>query len=450
MFRKNNLHRVLSFGIALIMLTALLAVHLPAAAGAAEDDAAYVISGSDFQHFLGGSYNAEVVGEILAAMVSDGVTDPYGFLFAGDYGHQSSDATALQNAINKTFPELRHKLYIQGNHDSLLLTVTNEDEPLSQTGNNDPEGGKGPYGVFVINEQDYPTKYYTGGAFGSLPLSLEEVQSRTEATARLLEEYLNDKINANFTKPIFILSHLPLHVTQRTYQGMNGAPTGSYADPESPETCGLYAKALVDVLNAAGEKGLNIIFLYGHDHGWGFDSVIGGDCVYLEKGETLRYANGGTPEAPAVESAVLNFTYMNSGFTGYYQYDTLQKSLAANDGALTMTVFKITEDTVEVLRYDQNGRYPLARVPYHTTVPTDDEILGYTGLQTLEEAGGTLEDVTTVHSKIGADGTVITLNKKIEGAVPVMGIAVSAVLVIAAVAVVIVVAKKPMKKGEKA
>lgn len=443
MFHKNKLRKTISLAIALLMLVPLLAL----TAGAKEYPVTYVISGSDFQHPNGGSYNADIVKNILSAMEQDGVTDPYGFLFAGDYGYSESNATYLQDLVTQMLPDLKQKLYIQGNHDDVLLTVTNENEPLSLTGNNDPEDGKGPYGVFVINEQDYPTEYFVDGFFETMPKSLEDVQSRTQATASLLEEYLSEKIKDNFTKPIFVVSHLPLHVTQRTYQGMNGAPTGNYANPESPETCGLFAKEIVDVLNDAGEKGLNIIFLYGHDHGWGFDSVVGGDCVYLSKGETLRYANGGTPETPNVESAALQFTYVNSGYTGYYQYDTLEKSEAANDGAITMTAFKITEDTVEVVRYDAEGRCDLAKVPYHTTVPADDEILGYTQLLSLEEAGGTLDDVTGVQAKIGQDGAVITLNKTIEGALPVMGIVIGGVAVIAIIAAAaVVVALKRHKK----
>lgn len=447
MFKRNKIHRVISLGITLMMLILLLTMQVSASASEKDTNVTYVISGSDFQHPNGGSFNADIVANILAKMEQDGVTDPYGFLFAGDYGYSESDASYLQNLITKTLPDLTQKVYIQGNHDDLLLTVTNDDELLNETGNNDPENGKGPYGVFVINEQDYPTEYFVNGFYDSMAKSLEDVQEKTETTAALLEEYLNEKIKDNFTKPIFIVSHLPLHVTQRTYQGMNGAPTGNYANEESPETCGLYAKAIVDVLNVAGEKGLNIIFLYGHDHGWGFDSVVGGDCVYLEKGETLRYANGGTPEEPNVESATLNFTYMNSGYTGYYQYDTLDKSAAANDGAITMTLFKITEDNVEVLRYDENGKCALAREPYNTTVPTDDEALGYTELLTLEEAGGTLDDVTTVKAKIGEEGTVITLNKTIEGAVSVSGYIVGS-LVGLLIVVVVIVASRRIKKAK--
>ncbi len=415
----------------------------------AKEGATYVISGSDFQHPNGMSINVDIVSNILEQIKSDGITNPYGFLFAGDYGHNESDATGLQNLVTETFPNLSQKVYIQGNHDDLLLTITNKEEPLSETGNNDPEEGKGPYGVFVINEQDFPTEYFPDKFYAGGVKSLEEVKELTQQTATLLEEYLNEKVKDNFTAPIFIVSHLPLHVTQRTYQGMNNAGASSYADEKSPESCGLYAKNIVDVLNAAGEKGLNIIYLYGHDHGWGFDSVIGGDCVYLEKGEEIRYADGGTSAEPNVESATLQFTYMNSGFVGYYQYDTLDRSAAANDGALTMAIFKITEDTVEVLRYNENGKQALARVPYHTIVPEDDETLGYTGLLTLEEAGGTLDDVTTVKSKIGEEGAVITLNKTIDGAISISGYLVGSIAGVLLVAVVIIVSKKFKKaKGD--
>lgn len=446
MSKRKRIHRVISMGITLMILVSLLA--LPVSAGGSEKPI-YVISGSDFQHPNGGSYNADLVENILTAMKKDGITDPYGFLFAGDYGFTESDATPLQNRILQVLPELKQKVYIQGNHDTLGVTITKEGEPLNETGNNDPEEGKGPYGVFVINETDYPTQYYTGGFYDFLAKTEEEVKERTEKTAAQLEEYLNGKIKNHFTAPIFVVSHVPLHVSQRTFQGMNGGGKDSYSKKENPETCGLYAKALVDVLNAAGEKGLNIIFLYGHDHGWGLDSVVGGDCVCLEKGETLRYANGGTPKTPNVESATLNFTYLNAGYVGYYQYDTLSRYESANDGALTMVVFKITDEKVEVLRYNENGKYTLARVGYNTCSPADDEALGYQELLSLEEAGGSLEDVTTVKAKIGEEGTTIILNQEIEGSISVFGYVFGFAAGILLVVIVIVVSKKFKKaKGE--
>lgn len=450
MFKKNGIHRVTSLGITLMMLISLFTMQVFASASEEDENVIYVISGSDFQHPNGGSYNADIVREIMGAMKADGVENPYGFLFAGDYGHTESDAKPLQYVVNDTFPELAHKVYIQGNHDDLMVTYTIKDEPIAESGNHDPEDGEGPYGVFVVNNQDYIASYTPDATYDTLAKSLEEVQERTEAIAAKLEKYLNEKIKDNFTKPIFVVSHLPLHVTARTYQGMsNEEAAKSYANEDRPETTGLYAKALVDVLNAAGEKGLNIIFLYGHNHGWGFDSVVGGDCTYLARGEEIRYASGGTFEDVNVESATLNFTYMNAGYTGYYQYDSLDKSVAANDGALTMTLFKITEDTVEVCRYNQQGRNALARVPYNTIFPQDDATLGYTGLLTLEEAGGTLDNITTVKAKVGEEGAVITLNKDIDsGMFPVVYL-VGSVVGLVLILVVVTVSGRCRKTAKK-
>ena len=52
MLLKNKLRRMISFGIALLMLLPLLV--LPAGA---QEQEIWVISGSDFQHPNGGSYN---------------------------------------------------------------------------------------------------------------------------------------------------------------------------------------------------------------------------------------------------------------------------------------------------------------------------------------------------------------------------------------------------------
>ena len=59
-----------------------------------------------------------------------------------------------------------------------------------------------------------------------------------------LEEYLNDKIKESYTKPIFVLSHLALNYSMRTFFDGDGQ----------------YAKYIFDVLNEAGKNGLNIVY----------------------------------------------------------------------------------------------------------------------------------------------------------------------------------------------
>lgn len=102
---------------------------------------------------------------------------------------------------------------------------------------------------------------------------------------------------------------------------------------------------------SAAEKGLNIIFLYGHDHSNGWDDYLGGSAVYLQRGDTINIAN--IPDRKC-SARPLNFTYMNAGFTGYYN-----KENNGADATLTTSMFKIYSDRVEIARYDRFGYHSL-------------------------------------------------------------------------------------------
>ena len=110
---------------------------------------------------------------------------------------------------------------------------------------------------------------------------------------------------------------------------------------------------IVEACNAAGDAGLNIIFLFGHNHSGGYDNYIGGGSVYLKKGDTMlvpSYIDYTTPEA-----VTLNFTYMTAGYIGYYGTTD-----GGADGTLTMSVFRIQKDgSVIIGRYDENGIHNL-------------------------------------------------------------------------------------------
>ena len=61
-------------------------------------------------------------------------------------------------------------------------------------------------------------------------------------------------------------------------------------------------------------------------------------------------------------SEILNFTYMNAGYVGYYvNCDPSDDASAykAADETLTCTVFDITADSIEITRYDAEGRHAL-------------------------------------------------------------------------------------------
>ena len=285
----------------------------------------YVLAGSDFQpNDDNVNTGASQVTKILNAIKGAGYTAFDGFLFAGDYEYSSTTSSsesikgknALTSAVQAIYGTEMHEVYVQGNHDPDSMAGTT----LSPSGANDADD----YGVFVINEKDYMWK--------------NDNESTIKTTAANLEAYLNEKLEADYDKPIFVISHLPLHYSMRTRDGGGD---------------GKYANYLFDVLNAAGEQGLNIIFLYGHDHSHGWDDYLGGAAVYLQKGDSINIAQNSTTN---YKQETLAFTYMNAGFVGYYGTTGSSSSI---DSTLTMTVFVITEGQVKIERYSADGLHNL-------------------------------------------------------------------------------------------
>lgn len=310
--------KLLALLLALVMILSLL----PTSVLATGSDPTVVIAGSDFQNPSGDTAGAQTVKNILTQMQSAGYTEADGFLFCGDYDYDSvgstssteAGITALKNAVTGTYSTLANDrmVLVEGNHDAAAASglATSDAHDTAE------------YGVFVINEDDYMWN--------------NSNEATIRNTAANLKTYLETKAADGFDKPIFVVSHLPLHYSMRTRVGGGD---------------GKYANYIFDVLNDAGAKGLNIIFLYGHDHSNGWDDYLGGSCVYLAKGDKINIAQASTT---VFKEETLNFTYMNAGFTGYYS--------AVNTGAettLTMTVFEITDNTVQVERYSTDGVHNL-------------------------------------------------------------------------------------------
>ena len=299
----------------------------------ATGETTYVLAGSDFQPTdNSNTTGVNLLNQILTPIYNAGYTAFDGFLFAGDYDYGYSASTAgkqaLQGAVKAKYPGITHEVYVEGNHDcasrqgkDLVANGT-----LSPGGaNDDPEDR---YGVYVIHERDF-----MWASNGINPTKIQE-------TANNLAAYLNAKRNIGYTKPIFVISHLPLHYSMRTANDGDGT----------------HAHFIFKVLNDAGNAGLNIIFLFGHNHSNGWDDYLGGSAVYLEKGDKINIAQGEMNETKTTnfKEETLAFTYMNAGYVSYY------RDVNGGPGtALTMTVFEITDDDVTVKRYSADGRHDL-------------------------------------------------------------------------------------------
>ena len=282
-----------------------------------------IVACSDFQHPKGNEYGKYQVKIILKRIKANGYAEIDGMLCAGDYDYEYEETDegifSLKDAVREVYENVDEEkmIFVQGNHDEAYSNG------LSRTGDNDTQA----YGVYVIHEDEYPGD---GGTF-----------KQVEDVALKLETYLQEKVEMNNKKPIFVVSHLPLHYSMRTYN----------------EGASVYAKYIFDVLNKYAEEGQTIIYLYGHNHNtWGYDDYLGGSSVYLTKGDTIYIAQIDKDVASIDKSKEmpnareLNFTYMNAGYVGY--------SYSANadaDKTLTMTVFRIEGEKVTVERYSASG-----------------------------------------------------------------------------------------------
>lgn len=311
--------RLIAFGICMVMLLGVLPLGLPIFG---REEVTTLIACSDFQPKSGVSAGKKVAARILKTLKEEsGVSKADGLLFCGDYdvdtyGDERSNILGLDTVVSvfSSMIARENMVFVQGNHDALGGSLG-----MNMSGDNDPASGK--YGVFVINNDDY--MWYNND------------QTTIRTTAQNLTDYLNEKIESGYDRPIFVLSHLPLHYSMRTQVDGDG----------------IYASYLFNAMNEAGKKGLNIFYLYGHDHSNGWDDYLGGAAVYLPKGDSIQIAKRGNRSAFTVET--LAFTYMNAGFIGYYNNEN------KSDDALTMTLFQIKGNEVTVSRYDKDGIHNL-------------------------------------------------------------------------------------------
>lgn len=318
--------KLLALLLALIMILSLLPTSV-LATGSSAEETTYVLAGSDFQARNGNAAGATIVNGVIDQIKADSYTKLDGFLFAGDYSvgaTKAADVTYLKDTILAAYPELTDDtmVLIQGNHDNASEYRGAEaglvGNVIDASGAHDAEN----YGVYVINEQDYMWR--------------NSSETTIKNTAASLKGYLDAKRNVEYAKPIFVVSHLPLHYCMRTNNDGDG----------------MYANYIFDVLNEAGAAGLNIIFLFGHNHSHGWDDYLGGAAIFLTKGDKINIAQSSKTE---FKEETLAFTYLNAGYVGYYG-DSYTSDV---DKTLTMTTFAITDNDVTVSRYSANGTHNL-------------------------------------------------------------------------------------------
>ena len=313
----------LAFSLMLLLAMVPMASTVSAAQIVATEDDVILLAGSDFQV----SNVTWQIEKIFSVLEIHGLKKADGAFFVGDYTAQARETETSARGI-----EVLKELYRPIVGDNMIFTQGNHDHVntagLAKDGNNDPASGK--YGVFVINENQ------------RMEYNDDSSYEDTKAAADALKVYLDEKAAQGYTKPIVVLNHIGLHWGNRTVsQGV-----------------AIHAELLVKVLNEGGAKGLNIIYLYGHNHSGGYDDAMGGGAVYFKKGDQIEVAqsdaffeNAHTAKKKHT-TYTLNFTYMNAGYIGYYSTGDGLPSDYAADATVTMSVFLIRGDEVIITRYD--------------------------------------------------------------------------------------------------
>ena len=351
----KHIRKSLAALLSVLMLISLFAVSATTTVSAAEKETV-IIAGSDYQTSDGTAH----IELIMAAMEKDGI-QPDKLFFGGDYSLEHSAATSqkgitqLKNYFS-TYMDEKDMVFAQGNHDK----DATEANGLTGWGNMDPAYGD--YGLYIVED----------------PTVAQEWGSYDAASVAALQLYLDNKIEIGYNKPIFIMNHFPLHWSYRTQK--DGVGTNAYR--------------FFNVINDAAAQGLNIIYLFGHNHSNGYDDSLGGPCIFLKKGDTIEIAQGDKKTAKA---ETLNFTYMNSGYTGYYT-----SPMENAETTLSMSVFRIRGNEVIISRYSKDGVYNLK------SAGTENTSFGYTVNPTVN---------TTVYAgtyKIAADGTASSVENVYE------------------------------------
>lgn len=270
-----------------------------------DEEEPIILFGSDYQGEDRYNNTKEIL-EIIKKYI-----EPNLFIMCGDYritlddNYVESEEGILE--LSKLFKEYYNDvplITIQGNHDiSSVVGIPKKDYFETDK-----------YIIYIINKDNYTDNQ------GNNENSKEMVENTSNKLSKYLEEQINNKSN----KPIFIVTHVPLHYSNRN----NGEDNK-------------YAYILFDTINKYS-KDLDIVFLFGHNHSSDYDDYIGGSINYISKGSNMNV--GGTNK-----EEVINFTYMNAGYVGF------SNNIFMN--LLTLSTIKITKDALEIQKYSKNGAY---------------------------------------------------------------------------------------------
>lgn len=317
-----------AFSLLLALITALsLCCSAFAEAAPAKSRGTTLLFFSDFQHKDGWKDPNETLAGLLDALESSGVR-PDNALICGDYsaihGRNNHNGDP-RPGIMQIKEEFTNQYGEDWDNDSMIFVQGNHDR---KTGDISAPGlhAYDDYLVYVMNaETEYPSAQVS-----------RKRKAIVQSGAKRLKKCLEKLVKAKETRPVFLASHVPLHFTART----------------SRKGDNLYASYLFEVLNSYGTK-LNLVYLFGHNHDNGWDSYMGGSCIFRKPGDFLLIPKEKRKKkAPWYAKKTITFVYMNAGYCGYF-------AQASGESRLNCSTCTIKDGKLLFQRYSESGKCPL-------------------------------------------------------------------------------------------
>lgn len=280
------------------------------------DDAyASVVTVSDMQD--NGTKAFDRFGRVLNVMKNDGLETPDSVLIGGDFtkilfDYASPGIIHVKDQLTSVYPDAdpNSVVVIQGNHDNTVSGFT-------KTGFYD----MGDYVLYCINENDFPWKQNL------------RCDRKVKKVAEDMESNFAAMVEQGDTRPVIVITHIPLHHTRRSDGKDN-----------------MYASYIFNVLNTYGTK-LDIAFIFGHNHSNTYDDYIGGSVNFFTRGDKIRIPTADKKSAVEYTEETLNFTYTNCGYIGYSKNTVSDTST----DVLTVGVIRISDDNLRFVKYSEDG-----------------------------------------------------------------------------------------------
>jgi len=339
---SNTCKRFISLMMALILVVALLPVGaITVSAESTVSDAAIFFSDL---HADSSNYKESIVKGVFSKIANDGLNVTSVTSVGGAFVEEV-DSTSAYNADKITG-------YIHDALNSSTIPVYyawSDHDRYAKVGGNDLDSESG----FIYGVGDSDANYYIY-ELSMADLSTNDCYntglfSDAEEVAEVIEDFKETAEGLDKTKPLFIVSHMPL-LDRRDDNG--------------------HAYAWATAINEVADN-MDVIFLHGHNH----------DCE--QSGEFVRYKNTTinvcSDSSGNSQAITLNFTHMSAGYL-----DPTTTSAAARRG--TAVVLEIVSDYVYLTTYTEDGVFSNGAGALLTSVKRDH---GHTHVYNTETVNAT-------------------------------------------------------------